>query len=165
MTTLAFVLFWVLLAAGLLFLAFRTTRGRSAARAVRARQLPRSWILGFAVVTVIFGVIIPAAVIVSMNDRTDIPAVNVSGLTPQEIHGQELFGQRCRNCHTLAAAKSVAKVGPNLDELRPPKALVLNAIEEGRSRGNGQMPADLVEGEDAEAVAAFVAKATGASTE
>lgn len=165
MSTLAFVLFWVLLAAALLFLAFRTTRGRAAARAVRGRQLPRSWILGFVVVTVVFGLIIPAVVIVSMNQRTDIPGLNVSGLTEQERHGQELFGQRCSNCHTLAAASASAAVGPNLDELRPPKGLVLNAIEEGRSRGNGQMAADLVEGEDAEAVAAFVAKATGASTD
>ena len=165
MSTLAFVLFWVLIAAGLLFLAFRTTRGRAATRAVRARQLPRSWILGFALATLIFGVIIPAAVIVSMDQRTDIPSVNVAGLTAQERHGQELFGQRCRNCHTLAAAKASAAVGPNLDELRPPKGLVLNAIEEGRSRGNGQMAADLVEGEDAEAVAAFVAKASGARQE
>lgn len=165
MSTLAFVLFWVLLAAALLFLAFRTTRGRAATSAVRARQLPRSWILGFVVVTVVFGLVIPAVVIVSMNQRTDIPGLNVSGLTEQERHGQELFGQRCSNCHTLAAANASAAVGPNLDELRPPKGLVLNAIEEGRSRGNGQMAADLVEGEDAEAVAAFVAKATGASTD
>jgi mono/diheme cytochrome c family protein len=165
MSTLAFVLFWVVLAAALLFLAFRTTRGRAARGAIRARQLPRSWVLGFALATLIFGVVIPAAVVVSMNQRTDIPSVNVSNLTAEERHGQELFGQRCRNCHTLAAAKASAAVGPNLDELRPPKGLVLNAIEEGRSRGNGQMAADLVEGEDAEAVAAFVAKASGARTE
>src|SRR3712207_5708266 len=147
MSTLLFVLFWVLLALGLLFLAFRTTRGRAAARAVRARQLPRAWTLGFALATIIFGVLIPAVVIARMAGRNDIPAINVSNLTEQELHGQELFGQRCRNCHTLAAAKSVAKVGPNLDELRPPKGLVLDAIENGRSRGNGQMAADLVEGE------------------
>ncbi len=165
MSTLAFVLFWVLLAAALLFLAFRTTRGRAARRAVQARQLPRSWILAFTAATIVFGVVIPLAVIVSMNQRTDIPSINVSGLTAEERHGQELFGQRCRNCHTLAAAKASAAVGPNLDELRPPKGLVLNAIEEGRSRGNGQMAADLVEGEDAEAVAAFVAKASGARVE
>ena len=30
-----------------------------------------------------------------------------------------------------------ARSGPNLDELRPPKALVLDAIEKGRERGNG----------------------------
>ena len=165
MSTVVFVLFWVVLGLALVFIAFRTTRGRAARQAIRARGVPRAWIVGFVLATVIFGVVIPAAVIASLNDRTDIPGLNVSNLTEQERHGQELFGQRCRNCHTLAAARSIAKVGPNLDELRPPKSLVLNAIEEGRSRGNGQMAADLVEGEDAEAVAAFVAKATGASQE
>ena len=164
MSTLAFVLFWVALAAILVLVAFRTTRGRAKTRKV-GRKLPKTWIPAFIIATIVFGVIIPAVVIARMNSRNDIPAINVSNLTEQEIRGQELFGQRCRNCHTLAAAKSVAKVGPNLDELRPPKGLVLNAIEEGRSRGNGQMAADLVEGEDAEAVAAFVAKASGARAE
>ena len=72
-----------------------------------------------------------------------------------------MFAERCRNCHTLKAANAVAQVGPNLDDLRPPKGLVLDAIKNGRSRGNGQMAAGLVEGQDAEDVAAFVAKAVG----
>ncbi len=162
MATVAFILFWILLTGGLLFVALRGGRGRAAARAIRSRRMPRLWTLGFLLVLVLFGVVIPAAVVVAVNDRDSIPKANVSDLTEEEKLGRELFGQRCRNCHTLSAANASAKVGPNLDELRPPKGLVLNAIEEGRSRGNGQMAADLVEGEDAEAVAAFVAKAVGA---
>ena len=38
---------------------------------------------------------------------------------------------------------------------------MLDAIEKGRANGNGNMAADLVEGEDAEAVAQFVAVAVG----
>ena len=38
---------------------------------------------------------------------------------------------------------------------------MLDAIENGRARGNGQMAADLYTGEEAENVAAFVAKAVG----
>ena len=38
---------------------------------------------------------------------------------------------------------------------------MLDAIENGRSSGNGQMPRQVFEGEDAEAVAEFVAVATG----
>ena len=41
---------------------------------------------------------------------------------------------------------------------------MLDAIHNGRARGNGQMAADLVEGQDADDVAAFVAKAVGQST-
>ena len=42
---------------------------------------------------------------------------------------------------------------------------MLDAIEKGRARGNGNMAADLVEGEDAEAVAQFVAVAGGSPAE
>ena len=50
-------------------------------------------------------------------------------------------------------------MGPNLDNLRPPEDLVLDAIHNGRARGNGEMAEDLVQGKDAEDVAAFVAAA------
>ena len=76
---------------------------------------------------------------------------------------RELFGLRCANCHTLQAANAIAQVGPNLDQIRPPKALVLDAIENGRARGNGQMAGGLYTGEDAEDVANFVAKAVGSA--
>ena len=85
----------------------------------------------------------------------------MSNLTTAEKHGRELFGRRCSQCHTLSASNAVAQVGPNLDQLRPPKELVLDAIEKGRSRGSGQMAAGLYSGEDAEDVAAYVAKAVG----
>ncbi|MEA2255541.1 MAG: hypothetical protein QOG35_1586, partial [Solirubrobacteraceae bacterium] len=49
----------------------------------------------------------------------------------------------------------------NLDNLHPPRALVLDAIEQGRARGQGQMPAGLVDGQDAKDVAAFVVAVAG----
>ena len=61
----------------------------------------------------------------------------------------------------MPSRKATARVGPNLDELAPPKALVLDAINKGRANGNGNMAAGLVEGSDAEAVAQFVAVAVG----
>ena len=41
------------------------------------------------------------------------------------------------------------------------KALVLNAVAEGRARGLGQMPALLYQGREAEEVADFVAAVAG----
>ena len=73
---------------------------------------------------------------------------------PLQEQGRELFGQRCRNCHTLEGGeRDGARSARTLDELAAPKALVLDAIEKGRANGNGNMPAAGVEGEDAEAVA------------
>jgi mono/diheme cytochrome c family protein len=164
-TTLVFVLVFVGLALGVLFVALSGgTSGARARLASQSRGTRRLALVNFILGLLILGIGIPAAVIASVDSRNSIPTANVSNLTKAEEHGRELFGQRCRNCHTLKAANAVAQVGPNLDNLRPPKALVLNAIHNGRAAGNGQMAADLVEGQDADDVAAFVAKAVGQST-
>ena len=164
MATLAFVALFVLLALGAVFLGF--SGGPSGARKQRratTRRGRRSTLVLFIAALVVLGFAIPLAVIAADKDRNSIPEADVKALTPLQGHGRELFGQRCRNCHTLKAANASAKVGPNLDSLAPPKALVLDAIHKGRARGNGNMAADLVTGEDAEAVAEFVAVATGGS--
>lgn len=159
-----FILSWVIVGTGLLFIALSGgPRGARERLQSQSRGGRRIAFTGFGLAVLILGVALPAAVISQVLDRDDIPRANVSNLTAQEKEGRELFGTRCRNCHALAAANATARVGPSLDQLRPPKNLVLDAIENGRARGQGQMAADLVEGEQAEAVAAFVAKAVGQS--
>ena len=162
MFTLIFVLFWVLLALGLLLVAL--SGGPSGALQQlqsQSRGSRKAATVLFALALLVLGVGVPAAVIASVDNRNDIPEANVSNLTAAEKHGRELFGLRCAQCHTLTASKAVAQVGPNLDQLRPPEALVLDAIEKGRARGNGQMAAGLYSGQDAKDVAAYVAKAVG----
>ena len=147
MSTLIFVLVWVVLGLGLLLIALSggptgaTQRLMSTTRVAR-----RITIVLFAAFALVLGILVPAAVIAAVSGRDDIPEANVSGLTEAEKNGRELFGIRCANCHTLKAAN---------------KALVLDAIENGRARGNGQMAAGLYTGQDAEDVASFVAKAVG----
>ena len=77
-------------------------------------------------------------------------------LSPIEERGRELFIQNCGPCHQLDAAGTTGTVGPNLDEVQADEARVLRAIRVG-GRGSGTMPQNLVRGEDAEAVARFVA--------
>jgi mono/diheme cytochrome c family protein len=159
-----FTLVFIALGLGVLFVAM--SGGAGGARkllASQSRGTRRLALINFILGLLILGLGIPAAVIATVNARNDVPRANVSNLTAAEKHGRELFGERCRNCHTLKAAHAVAQVGPNLDNLRPPKSLVLDAINKGRARGNGNMAAQLVEGKDAEDVAAFVAKAVGQS--
>lgn len=83
-------------------------------------------------------------------------AVEEQPLDPIEERGRELFVANCGACHTLEAAGTQGAIGPNLDEAQVDEAEVLAAIASG-GRGSGNMPANLVTGEDAEAVAAFVA--------
>jgi mono/diheme cytochrome c family protein len=164
MGLIVFTLVFIFLGVGVLFVALSGGAGGARKRlASQSRGTRRLALVNFILGLLILGLGIPAAVIATVNARNDIPQANVSNLTPAEEHGRELFGERCRNCHTLKAANAIAQVGPNLDDLRPPKSLVLDAIHKGRARGNGQMAADLVEGKDADDVASFVAKAVGQS--
>ena len=162
MLTLIFVLTWVILGLGLLLVALSGGPSGALQRLQSQSRTSRKVAIGFFVVALlVLGVGVPLAVISSVEARDDIPEANVSNLTAAEQHGRELFAQRCTQCHTLAASNAVAQVGPNLDTIRPPKELVLDAIKNGRSRGSGQMAAGLYQGEDAEDVAAYVAKAVG----
>jgi mono/diheme cytochrome c family protein len=166
MAVLAFTLLFVALGISVLFVALSGgpggARKRMASQSRRTRQIA---LINFLLAVVILGLGVPAAVIATVDSRDDIPEANVSNLTAAEKNGRKVFGERCANCHTLKASNAVAEVGPNLDILRPPEDLVLDAIQKGRARGNGQMAADLVEGQDAEDVAAYVAKAVGQTTE
>ncbi len=83
-------------------------------------------------------------------------AVEEQPLDPIEERGRELFVANCGSCHTLDAAGTQGAIGPNLNEAQVDEAEVLAVIANG-GKGSGNMPANLVTGEDAEAVAAFVA--------
>jgi len=163
MATVALVLFFVVLGLGVLFVAMSGTRRKrdQPVKDADARRKTRLMVAGFAFALAALGVGVPAAVIGAVQSRDSDPEFNISNLSASEKRGREIFGQQCRVCHGLRAGQAAAQVGPNLDQLRPPKSLVLDAIDKGRARGNGQMAADLVEGQAAQDVANFVAKAVG----
>ena len=91
-------------------------------------------------------------------------------------NGQTLFKASCGGCHTLAAAGTKGTIGPNLDaayrepaeegwDRTSPEAVVREQISLGSPYAHPvAMPANLVTGQDARDVAAFVA-ATAANPE
>jgi mono/diheme cytochrome c family protein len=89
-------------------------------------------------------------------DENTGPAEPEQPLSPVEEQGRDLFTSNCGSCHTLDAAGTTGTVGPDLDEVQADQEQVLEAIETGAG-GSGVMPENLVEGEDARAVAIFVA--------
>jgi len=72
--------------------------------------------------------------------------------------GRQLFQTTCRACHSLADAKAAGVFGPDLDLLQPDEERVREQIESG----GGGMPEALLEGEDADLVAAYVATVAAA---
>jgi mono/diheme cytochrome c family protein len=159
MAALAFVSFFVALGLGVVLVAMRGgPRGvRDTLERERRRPLRVS---EFAVAGAIalFGLIVPAVVLTS-----DQAAAGPGGekLSADMQEGRELFTQKCATCHTLEDAGAVGRVGPDLDVLAPTAGLTTDAIREGRARGQGQMPAQLLDGEDVKHVAEYIEEVAG----
>jgi mono/diheme cytochrome c family protein len=160
---LVLVLAFVVLGIGTLL--FAMSGGRGGLGSVlhsQSRGSRRLATFGFFAALFLLGIVVPGWVIASELNKDELPYAQVSELTEDEKHGQELFGTRCSMCHALKASNAVARVGPDLDAIAPNAQVTLDAIEKGRSNGNGQMPAGLFTGKDAEDVAKYVAKSVGA---
>jgi len=117
--------------------------------------------LGVALCVVGIGLAIPGVLIFNNGTKTSRDASGGVVLTADQESGRVLFAQNCSTCHTLQASGSVGQTGPNLDYMHPPEALILNAIQIGRARGNGNMPAGLVTGNQAKDVASYVSAVAG----
>jgi mono/diheme cytochrome c family protein len=87
----------------------------------------------------------------------DLPALKLTG---DPAAGKKVFTSAgCVGCHTLADAGATGTVGPNLDEAKPSKELVVQRV----TNGQGAMPpfkGQLSDQQIAD-VAAYVVQATG----
>ena len=156
-----FVLVFLVLGLAVVALAFSGRASVRYRRGAPTRAGRRFVALVVAIVVVGLGLAVPLAIgVVNGNDHAKSAPGGVD-LNASEARGRTVFAKYCSTCHTLKASNAVGKVGPNLDVLHPPKGLILDAIAKGRARGQGQMPAGLVDGEDAQDVAAYVAAAAG----
>jgi cbb3-type cytochrome c oxidase subunit III len=102
---------------------------------------------------------------------------------PDTNNGQQLFSQSCAACHTMQAAGATGTIGPNLDNAFAadrkdgyPDSSIENVVLDQIRLGSGPiatyttnkkftpqttMPANLVKGQDAIDVAAYVASVAG----
>jgi cytochrome c2 len=102
---------------------------------------------------------------------------------PDTQNGQQLFTAKCAGCHTLAAASASGTIGPNLDNAFAvdrqqgyAESTIENVVLDQIRLGSGSiatyttnkkftpqttMPANLVKGQDAIDVAAYVASVAG----
>jgi mono/diheme cytochrome c family protein len=159
---LAFIGVWVLIGITLFLVALFGGPSRARERMLHAQSRRGRRATGIAIAAVIvgMGVAVPALVIAESGHEDQAGAARVH-LTAAQERGRALFGRTCNQCHTLAAANTAGMVGPNLDKIKPNQALVLDAINHGRDRGKGRMPAQLLQGRDAQDVASFVGAVAG----
>jgi cbb3-type cytochrome c oxidase subunit III len=106
--------------------------------------------------------------LVKGHDADDVAAfvaanAGVSGFavakTISGTNGKSIFKSQCASCHTLKDAGTTGTIGPNLDQLKPPFAIVQNQVIHGGS----VMPAFKGKLTDAQimAVAKYVSSVAG----
>jgi len=131
---------------------------------------------------IVFGlmVVVLAVLIPWLAFRNDGDAARGAQQVPSDLEsGQSLFQTNCGTCHTLYAAGTDGNYGPNLDVLLAPagppegpsaastikatEGRVLNAVEVGvdSSTTPGRMPGGILNQQQAEEVAEFVARTAG----
>jgi mono/diheme cytochrome c family protein len=155
---------WALVGGGVFLVALTGGPKRARAQLHSESALANRIRLSGFVLVLAFGLGAPIAVAVANGQDKGRQGPGGITLTSAQASGRELFAHSCATCHTLAAAAAVGHVGPDLDlysAVVDNPAFVLNAIELGRARGNGDMPAAIYTGSQARDVAAFVAAVAG----
>ncbi len=150
------------LIAGLLVAFAAYFGGPSGARRAYLTGGPRIFRVAIGLIVVVCGVVTPALAISAKHDALGgVGPLRNEPAKGQLERGKQLFREVCASCHTLDAVQAKGVVGPNLDQLAPlDEARVLRAIRIGGS-GQGRMPAGLLSGDEARAVAAYVARVAG----
>lgn len=166
-----FIIFWVVLGLSVFLVAGSGPRSLRRGLQAPTHRGVRALGLMLIVVYVAFGIALPL-VFLSGNHANANAQIGGTKLSAAEKHGRETFAFRCGFCHTLAGANTTGRVGPNLDDLKPGYSLILHTIQYGCLQsppqgsqasclGVGNMPANIIQGTDAQDVAKFVASFAG----
>ena len=94
--------------------------------------------------------------------ETTLDGTPEAGADADVVAGKEVFASAgCATCHTLADAGSSGTVGPNLDQAKPPSALVVKRV----TSGQGVMPPfkGQLTDKQIQDVAAYVSSVAGSS--
>ena len=160
MAAAALVIAFLLIGSVVVFVAF--SGGPSRAREAYLTGAPGFFKVILPVIYLGIGIAVPAIVIA--NSKAGEGGVGrLADTSPNKVQekGKRLFMQTCSSCHSLAAVNARGVTGPNLDEIgQVTKQRVLNALRIGGT-GDKRMPAGLLTGSNARAVATFVSSVAG----
>jgi mono/diheme cytochrome c family protein len=154
---------WILIGLGVVFVSFWGGPGR--AREAYMTRGRRTFAILIVLVYLGIGIAIPAVVIASRGTRAgndaELSQIKVRDTKPAVHEGRTLFIESCAACHTLGAVNARGVTGPDLDKIGTvTPARVESAIKIGGT-GKGRMPAGLLQGQNAQDVADFVAAVAG----
>ena len=169
MATFGLILLFVLLGGAVAFIAY--SGGPSKAREAYLTRGNTFFKIAIPLVYVGLGIAIPAVVIANGGEKEGNTGALANTVPDKKLeNGKELFQNTCATCHSLKAVNAQGVTGPDLDGLgldsstpearKTSEQRILTAIKIGGT-GQRRMPANLLQGENAAAVAAFVVDVAG----
>jgi hypothetical protein len=169
MATFGLIVLFVLVGSAVIFIAY--SGGPSAAREAYLTSGSRFFKVAIPLVYVGLGIAVPAVVIANGEKKEGNSGALANTVPSKKLEeGKGLFQNTCAACHTLQAVNAQGVTGPDLDEIgldtstpdarRSSERRIVDAIKNGGT-GQRRMPANLLQGESAEAVAAFVTDVAG----
>src|SRR4051794_16679748 len=154
---------WILIGIGVIFVSF--SGGPGAAREAYLTGGRRTFGILIVLLYIGIGVAVPAVVIAARGTRegnsAQLSQDKVRDAKPAVREGRTLFSESCAACHNLDAANARGVTGPDLDRIGTvTPARVLSAIKIGGT-GQNRMPAGLLQGDNATAVARYISQVAG----
>jgi len=164
MKVLVFLIPWVLVGIGVLFVGF--WGGPGGARQAYLTRASRTFQISMLVIYLGVGIAVPAIILTSRTEAEGATAQLQNKHPSSQVQaGKTLFRQTCASCHTLAAVNARGVTGPDLDRigLQPNQASIKRVENAIRIGGTGQnrMPSGLLQGQNAVDVATFVSTVAG----
>jgi mono/diheme cytochrome c family protein len=169
MATFGLILLFLLVGGAVVFIAF--SGGPGAAREAYLTRGNTFFKIAIPLLYVGLAIAVPAVVIASHHVKEGNTGALANTVPTSKLkEGKILFQNTCATCHTLKAVNAQGVTGPDLDTIgldtstpkarKQSEARVLNAIKNGGT-GERRMPANLLQGESAAAVAAYVTDVAG----
>jgi mono/diheme cytochrome c family protein len=160
MAVVAFVAFFLAVGIGVGFVAF--SGGGAEARKAYLTGGRRAFKIVIPILYIGLGIAVPALVIANRHSAEGASGTLATTRGNAQFNkGKTLFRQTCWSCHTLKAIGSQGISGPNLDTIGAvTNQRVLNALRIGGT-GDGRMPAGILSGSNAAAVAYYVSHVAG----
>ena len=155
-----FLIPWILVGLGVIFVAFSGGPGR--ARQAYLTRGNRAFQITILIIYLGVGIAVPAIILTARTDAQGATSqLETKHASAQISRGKTLFRATCASCHTLAAVNARGVTGPDLDRIgQVTPARVMSAIRIGGT-GQNRMPSGLLQGKNAADVAAFVSAVAG----
>lgn len=159
-----FLVPWILVGLGVIFVGFSGGPGR--ARQAYLTRGNRAFQVTILVIYLGIGLAVPAIILSARSNAEGATSqLQTKHASAQLQSGKTLFRATCASCHTLAAVNARGVTGPDLDRIglshtQASIKRVENAIRVGGT-GQNRMPSGLLQGQNAADVAAFVSAVAG----